>query len=145
MLTKSEIESDPGLIEVAERMKQLRQPVVSANSPWNTHEEEVAAEEERKRRRLVETESTPGADLSHGGLRTGGEWMERDSVEVFVQRPEPVYCCERMRTAIDAGAIDTTELPAIVKAGDSWFGTQPDIWPINFCPFCGAAVGSGTE
>lgn len=44
------------------------------------------------------------------------------------------YCCDRMRTAVEADLIDSG---AIVVVGDSWFGNQPIPWPINYCPFCG--------
>jgi hypothetical protein len=111
---------------------------------------EIAAGEERKRRLLLETESAPGTAVPIRAISSANSPWNTYEEEVAhaaarAQRPQPAYCCDRMRTAAEAEIISFEESPAIVEEGDSWFGTQPAIWPINYCPFCGTAVGRESD
>ena len=50
------------------------------------------------------------------------------------------YCCDEMREATEAGAISDNEIEYNeIYKGD----ISTRYFPINFCPFCGTAVGGG--
>jgi hypothetical protein len=81
----------------------------------------------------------------------------------FDQRPEPVpsqvegtidagmteHCCEMLRQAVDGEALLNQPLRTmhgrILNEIDSDYAVRspedrPNLYPINFCPFCGRAV-----
>jgi hypothetical protein len=56
--------------------------------------------------------------------------------------PQPVYCCDNMREAVEAGAIDNDQLN---YERERYGETVGYCWSIKYCPFCGTAVNQERE
>jgi hypothetical protein len=51
---------------------------------------------------------------------------------------QPVYCCEEMKRAAFVGLIDGNQIEYFEESHDD---SESHLFALNFCPFCGTAVG----